>query len=254
VSDATLAEVCAVACAEAWRGDGEILASPIGLLPMLGVRLAAMTFEPDLVYTDGDALQLAAPIPIGAADDAPKLVDAWMPFAKMFDVAWAGKRHVMMGATQIDQFGNQNIACIGPWAKPKAQLLGVRGAPGNTVNHATSYWIPQHSTRVFVEHVDCVSGIGYDRAAAAGPSASRFHEIRRVVSNLGVFDFETPNHAMRVRSLHPGVSIDDIAAATGFPLVIPTDLGETPAPSDEQLRVIREVLDPDNLRDKEVGG
>jgi len=253
MSDATLAEVCAVACAEAWRGDGEILASPIGLLPMLGVRLAAMTFEPDLVYTDGDALQLAAPIPIGAPDDAPKLADAWMPFAKMFDVAWAGKRHVMMGATQIDRFGNQNIACIGPWAKPKAQLLGVRGAPGNTANHATSYWIPQHSTRVFVEHVDCVSGIGYDRAAAAGPSASKFHEIRRVISNLGVFDFETPDHSMRVRSVHPGVEVEDVVAATGFPLVIPPDVAETPGPTDEQLRVIREVLDPANLRDKELG-
>jgi len=253
MSDATLAEVCAVACAEAWRGDGEILPSPIGLLPMPGVRLAAMTFEPDLVYTDGDALQLAAPIPIGAPDDAPKLADAWMPFAKMFDVAWAGKRHVMMGATQIDRFGNQNIACIGPWAKPKAQLLGVRGAPGNTANHATSYWIPQHSTRVFVEHVDCVSGIGYDRAAAAGPSASKFHEIRRVISNLGVFDFETPDHSMRVRSVHPGVEVEDVVAATGFPLVIPPDVAETPGPTDEQLRVIREVLDPANLRDKELG-
>ena len=177
MSDATLAEVCALACAEAWRGDGEILASPIGLLPMLGVRLAAMTFEPDLVYTDGDALQLATAIPIGATDDTPKVADAWMPFAKMFDVAWAGKRHVMMGATQIDRFGNQNIACIGPWAKPKAQLLGVRGAPGNTTNHATSYWIPQHSTRVFVEHVDCVSGIGYDRAAAPSPIPGKMYEL-----------------------------------------------------------------------------
>ena len=73
----------------------------------------------------------------------------------------------MMGATQIDRFGNQNIACIGPWAQPKSQLLGVRGAPGNTVNHPTSYWIPKHDLRSFVEKVDCVSGVGYDRAAAA---------------------------------------------------------------------------------------
>ncbi len=93
--------------------------------------------------------------------------------ARMFDIVWSGKRHVMMGATQIDRFGNQNIACIGPWAKPKAQLLGVRGAPGNTVNHPTSYWVPQHGPRVFVEQVDCVSGVGYDRAAAAGPIGER---------------------------------------------------------------------------------
>src|SRR6516225_4714730 len=101
MSEATLAEVCVVACAEAWRGDGEILASPIGTIPTLGARLAAMTFEPDLVYTDGDALQLAEPLAAGAPADAPKAVEAWMPFGRMFDIVWSGRRHVMMGATQV---------------------------------------------------------------------------------------------------------------------------------------------------------
>jgi acyl CoA:acetate/3-ketoacid CoA transferase beta subunit len=249
----TLADVCVVACAEVWRGDGEILASPIGTVPMIAVRLAASTFEPDLLYTDGDALLLAQPMPGGAtAVDAPKHVEGWMPFRNVFDVVWSGKRHVMMGATQVDRFGNQNIACIGPWQQPKAQLLGVRGAPGNTVNHATSSWVPNHTTRVFVEGVDCVSGVGYDRAAAAGPTASEFHEIRRVVSNKGVFDFETPDHSMRLRSVHPGVTVDDVVANTGFPLVIPDDVPETRAPTDEELHLISDVLDPGNLRDTEV--
>jgi acyl CoA:acetate/3-ketoacid CoA transferase beta subunit len=249
---ASLADVCVVACAEAWRGDGEILASPIGVIPTLGARLAALTFETDLVYSDGDAVQLGAPLPLGAPADAPKVVEAWLPFGKMFDIVWSGRRHVMMGATQVDRFGNQNIACIGPWEKPKAQLLGVRGAPGNTVNNPTSYWVPQHSTRVFVEAVDCVSGVGYDRAAAAGPSATQHHEIRRVVSNLGVFDFETADHAMRLRSVHQGVSVDAVREATGFDLVVPEDVPETRAPTDDDLRILREVLDPQGLRDAEV--
>jgi acyl CoA:acetate/3-ketoacid CoA transferase beta subunit len=248
----TLAEVCVVACSEAWRGDGEILASPIGTIPTLGARLAAMTFEPDLVYTDGDALQLAEPIPAGAGADVPKSVEAWMPFGRMFDIVWSGRRHVMMGATQVDRFGNQNIACIGPWAKPKAQLLGVRGAPGNTVNNPTSYWVPQHTTRVFVETVDCVSGVGYDRAAAAGPSATRFHEIRVVVSNKAVLDFATPDHSMRIRSLHPGVTVDEVVENTGFALVVPDDVPTTRLPTTEDLQIIREVLDPENLRNAEV--
>ncbi len=250
----TLAEVCVVACAEAWRGDGEILASPIGVIPTLGARLAALTFEPDLVTTDGDASQLGAPIPVGAPADVEKVVEAWLPFGKMFDIVWSGRRHVMMGATQVDRFGNQNIACIGPWEKPKAQLLGVRGAPGNTVNDPTSYWVPQHSPRVFVEAVDCVSGVGYDRAAAAGPAATEHHEIRCVISNLGVFDFETPDHSMRVRSLHPGVTIDAAREATGFDLVVPDDVPETRAPTDDDQRILQEVLDPHRLRDAEVGG
>lgn len=246
----TRADVCVVACAEAWRGDGEIVASPIGTIPMLAVRLAASTFEPDLVYSDGDALALAEPIAVNAGPDAPRRPEAWMPFGKFFDIVWSGKRHVMMGATQIDRFGNQNIACIGPWAKPKAMLLGVRGGPGNTVNHPTSYWIPNHSTRSFVPEVDCVSGVGYDRVPKG---AERFHEIRRVVSNLGVFDFETSDHSMRVRSVHPGVTVDEIVEATGFELNVPDDVPESRLPTDEELEVI-ESLDPDGLRLNEVKG
>ena len=248
----TLADVCVLACADAWRGDGEIVASPIGTIPTLGARLAALTFEPDLVYTDGDALQLGAPIPVGV--DTEKHVEAWLPFGKMFDILWAGRRHVMMGATQVDRYGNQNIACIGPWARPKAQLLGVRGAPGNTVNHATSYWVPNHSPRAFVPTVDCVSGVGYDRAAAAGPTASQYHEIRRVISNLGVFDFETPDHAMRIRSLHPGVTVEAVVEATAFPLVVPDDVPTTPAPTPDDVRLLDDVLDPTGLRAAELPG
>jgi acyl CoA:acetate/3-ketoacid CoA transferase beta subunit len=249
MSDVTRAEICVVACAEAWRGDGEIVASPIGTIPMIAVRLAASTFEPDLLYTDGDSLLLAEPIAVGAAPDAPRKPEAWLPFGKFFDVVWSGKRHVMMGATQIDRFGNQNIACIGPWAKPKAMLLGVRGGPGNTLNHPTSYWVPNHSTRSFVPEVDCVSGVGWDRVPKG---SERFHEIRRVVTNLAVLDFETPDHSMRLRSVHPGVTVDEVVAATGFELVVPDDVPETRLPTDEELRVIREVLDPNGLRNAEV--
>lgn len=248
------AEICAVACAEAWRGDGEVLASPIGVIPTIGARLAALTFEPDLVVTDGDALCLSGPLPVGETLRDARLAECWLPFGKMFDVVWAGRRHVMMGATQIDRYGNQNIACIGPWRRPKAQLLGVRGAPGNTVNHTTSYWVPNHSPRVFCERVDFVSGVGYDRAAAAGPSAARFHRLKVVVSNLGVFDFESDDRRMRVRSVHPGVRLEEVVAATGFDLVIPDDVGETRFPTDEELHLIREVLDPMGQRNAEVAG
>ena len=233
----TLAEICAVACAEAWRGDGEILASPIGPLPSLAARLARATFAPDLLLTDGIARLVTA---TGA-------IEGWMPYRRVFDVVWSGRRHVMMGASQIDRFGNQNIAQIvgtGDANKPERQLVGVRGAPGNTICHPTSYWVPNHSVRTFVPRVDTVCGIGYDRAAALGAHAARFHEIRRVVTNLGVFDFETPDHAMRLRSIHPGVTESEIVKSTGFPLTIPANVTATRAPTDEELRLIREVLDP----------
>ncbi len=252
---ATRAEVCVVAVAEAFRGDGEILANPIGTIPMIGGRLAKATFEPALVMTDGEAMLVENILPVGVTDpkqQPAKVVGAWNPYRAMFDIVWNGPRHVMMGATQIDRYGNQNIAMLGSLERPTVQLLGFRGAPGNTINDKTSYWVPNHSPKTFVAAVDVVSGIGYDRARALGPLASRFHCLPRVVSNLGAFDFETPDSAMRLRSVHPGVSVAAVVAATGFELVIGATVATTRLPTDEELRWIREVIDPTSLREQEV--
>jgi acyl CoA:acetate/3-ketoacid CoA transferase beta subunit len=249
--EVTRAEVVAVACADAWRGDGEIVASPFGTIPAIGARLARLTFAPDLVLTDGEAA-LMANTPAVSADRSEFVLEAWLPYRRVFDVVWSGRRHVMMMATQVDRYGNQNISCIGDWSRPKTQLIGVRGAPGNTINHTTSYWVPSHSTRSFVENVDMVGGVGYDRAQAAGPAAERFHEIRVVISNLGVFDFDTPDHAMRLRSVHPGVEVSDVVAATGFELAMADPVPITRLPEADELELIREVLDPTGLRDKEL--
>ena len=250
---ASRAEVCAAAVADCFRGDGEVLASCFGTVPAIGARLARLTFEPDLMMTDGIASLVADVVPVsGPGAKSEPVAEGWLPFRAVFDLLWSGRRHVVMIASQIDRHGNHNFACIGPHARPKAQLLGMRGAPGNTVSHATSYWIPNHSPKVFVEQVDVVSGVGFDRAAAAGPAASRFHDVRRVVSNLGVFDFATPDRRMRLVSTHPGVTVDDVRAATGFELAVAADVAETRAPSAEELRLVREVLDPEALRDREV--
>ena len=240
--DVTRAEVCVVACAEAWRGDGAVLASPTGLIPGLGARLAQLTFAPGLLLSDGEAY----------LQDAEGVTEGWLPYRSVFTVVAAGQRHAMMGAAQLDRYGNQNISCIGDWARPAAQLLGVRGAPGNTVNHPVSYWVPRHSRRVFVEAVDMVCGIGYDRAAGAGRAGARFHELRVVVSNLAVLDFQTPEHAMRLRSVHPGVTVSDVVADTGFPLVIPDDVPVTRLPTPQELALIRGRLDPAARREKEL--
>jgi acyl CoA:acetate/3-ketoacid CoA transferase beta subunit len=249
-SGPTRAEVCVVACAEAWRGDGEVMASPFGTIPGLGARLARLTFEPDLVLTDGEAA-LMANTPAMGSGPSDMVIEAWMPYRRVFELLWSGRRHIMMMASQVDRFGNQNLSVIGDWSRPKAQLIGMRGAPGNTINHPTSYWVPNHSKRTFVEHVDMVCGIGYDRAAKLGTSA-RFHEIRFVVSNLAVFDFATPDHAMRIRSVHPGVSVEEVVEQTGFELAIGDDVPSTRVPSGVELDLIRRVLDPAALRDKEL--
>jgi acyl CoA:acetate/3-ketoacid CoA transferase beta subunit len=234
-----------------WRDAGEIMVSPFGTIPSLGARLAKSSFAPDLVLTDGEAaLMVGAPPLVTPA--AELIREAAMPYKTVFDVVWSGRRHIMMMASQIDRTGNQNISAIGDHRQPKVQLIGVRGAPGNSVNHPTSYWVPDHTTRTFVEQVDVVSGVGYARVAAAGAGATRFHDVRRVVSNLGVFDFETPDRTMRLRSFHPGVEVDEIAQATSFALSVPDDVEETRLPTPEELTLLRTVLDPGSLRDREI--
>jgi acyl CoA:acetate/3-ketoacid CoA transferase beta subunit len=231
------ADVCVVACAELFRGAGEILASPMGFVPALGARLARSTFAPDLLLSDGEAYLLAP----------DRAVEGWLPFRQVFDVVASGRRHVVMGANQVDRYGNQNISAIGPHERPKRQLLGVRGAPGNTVNHRTSYWVPRHSPRVFVPAVDVVSGVGYDRA-----KGMPFHDVYRVVTNLAVLDFGTPDGSMRLVSVHPGVTVDEVCERTGFPLVV-DDVVPTREPTGDERRLLAE-LDPNGLRDKEVPG
>jgi len=242
---ATLDEICIAAIADAFRGDGEVLCNPMGPLPVIAGRLARATFEPDLMLTDTIAYAIAGNLPLGG-DPTAFPVEAYMPFRSIFDQVWSGKRHVVMGASQIDRYGNQNFAAIGPYRKPKAQLLGLRGAPGNLINHATTYWVPNQA-RAFSASVDVVSGPGYDKAAQLGESA-RFFEIRRVVTNLGAYDFDTADHSMRLRSVHPGVELEQVLDATPFELALPDDPPTSRVPDSEDLRLIREVFDPNGIR------
>ncbi|MBP1325994.1 acyl CoA:acetate/3-ketoacid CoA transferase beta subunit [Leucobacter exalbidus] len=246
---ATNAEVCIAACADTYLESGEVLAHAVGLIPTIGARLAKLTTAPDLVLTDGEAFLMSEPGPLGKPASAGGTIEGWTPFRRIFDILATGRRQSIMGASQIDAFGNQNISLIGDWKKPKRQLIGVRGAPGNTANHRVDYWISRHSARIFVERVDMVSGVGYDRAAAVGDTL-RFHHIGAVVTNLCVFDFDETGR-IRVRSIHPGVDPQEVIDQTGFAIDV-ANVPETRTPSAEELQLIREVIDPRGLRAREV--
>ncbi|HEU4360984.1 MAG TPA: CoA-transferase [Mycobacterium sp.] len=243
----TRAEVCVTACAELFRDAGEIMVSPMTTVVSIGARLARLTFSPGILLTDGEAQLLADTPALGAIGT----VEGWMPFGRVFETLAWGRRHVVMGANQIDRYGNQNLSAFGPLQHPTRQMFGVRGAPGNTVNHATSYFVGNHSKRVFCDAVDVVSGIGYDKVDPANP-AFRFVDVHRVVSNLGVFDFNGPDRTMRAVSLHPGVSAAEVAEATSFEVHGLSEADETRLPDDDELQLIRDVIDPKSLRDKEV--
>jgi len=102
-TDYTLAELCIVAAAEAFRHDGEVLATGIGVIPRLAASLAMKTFNPDLMMTDSEAFLLSEPNPIGKRPaDFQQANETWMGFSRIFDNVWSGKRHAMLGPTQID--------------------------------------------------------------------------------------------------------------------------------------------------------
>ncbi len=247
----TRADVCVAAIADCFRGDGEVLANPIGLLPMIGGRLARACFEPELMMTDGGALLIAndEAYPIGL----DPVVETYNPYRAMFDIVYSGRRHVIMGASQLDRYGNQNLAAIGSdYSHPRVQLLGFRGAPGNTLCNKTSYWVGHHSPQVFVEHVDVVTGIGWDRAMALPATLRAGFNVHRVITDLAVLDFATPDHSMRLCSVHPGVSVDDVRDATGFELSIPDHVPTTRSPTDDEMDVLNTHVDPENRRQREV--
>lgn len=247
---ATLAELCIAACAEAFRGNGEVIATGVGPVPRLAASLAKLTFEPALMMTDGEAYLVEQPVPIGPRGDYVPRRAGHLPFGRFFDAAvWTGRRHAMVTPTQIDRFGQINLSYLGgTHEQPRTQMLGVRGFPGNTIYHPNSFFFPAHSPRVFVDgEVDMVSGVGYNPAKRIAGGNYSGVDLRLIVTNLCVMDFGGPDHGVRVVSLHPGVTFDEVQAATGFALIGGTDLPTTPQPTAEQLEIIAQ-LDPHNIR------
>lgn len=247
-ADYSLAELVITACAEAWRDDGEIMATGIGPLPRLGTALAKKTFNPALQTTDGECYYGDEPVPPGKRT-APVVIEGYANYARVFDVLWGGRRHAMVSPVQIDRFGQANISVIGDHKKPKAAMLGARGFPGNSICHQNSFFMAGHNTRSFVEgEVDFVCMAGYNPARYLGGKPPVGLDLRIIVTNLCVMDFGGPDHQIRVVSLHPGVSFEEVQENTGFPLAkIAETIPETPGPTAEQLALIA-ALDPNNVR------
>lgn len=248
MTDATLTELCIFACSQAFRGNGEILATGVGPVPRLAAGLAKLTHSPELMMTDGEAYLVEQPVPIGPRGHDDRKPAGYSPFSHFFDSAvWSGRRHAMVTPVQIDRFGQINLSYVGGGhVRPKTQMLGVRGFPGNTIHHPNSFFFPHHSTRTFVPEVDMVSGVGYNPAKRIAGGNYADVNLRLIVTNLCVMDFGGPDNAMRVVSLHPGVSFEEVQDATGFPLE-QAEPAMTALPDKEALDVIAR-LDPHNIR------
>ena len=249
MSEFSLVDRIICAASDAWKNDGEVLATGIGIVPRLAASISMLSSNPDLMMTDSEAWLVSEPVPIGPRNGYQPKREGWMGFTRIFDNVWSGKRHAMVGPTQVDRFGQANISMIGTdYQKPKSMMLGVRGFPGNSISHANSFFVPNHSTKVFVAgEVDMVASVGYNPARLARGWSLDDIDVRLIFTNLAVFDFGGPNRQARLLSLNPGVTATQVQEATGFELHVPANVPETAAPTEAQLTLLAR-LDPHNLR------
>jgi glutaconate CoA-transferase subunit B len=156
-----------------------------------------------------------------------------------------------VGALQIDAFGNSNL--IGLGTDPRRLTLRGPGAIATTTNasHVRRFYlyVNEHSPRVFVDSCDFISTVGW---AGGGADARRALGLpgggpRYCITPLAVLDFEERSKRMRLRSVHPGVPVDEVRARTGFELIVPATVPETPSPTDEELSILRRRVDPQGL-------
>ena len=237
-----------VACAEAWRGDGEVLASPMGAVPSLGARLARRTFDPDLLLTDGEAMLVGART---AARRGLAAVPQASGDGRRRAAARDDGREPDRPLRQPEHLLHRRLGAARP-----AAARGARRARSTPSTTRSSYWVPKHSTRVFVERVDMVSGVGVrqrgrgrSRGDPLPPHPPGRHRPGRVRLRdpgphaCGCASRASRGDASRRSWRRPGSSWR-----------LPTRSRTPGSRPRTELRLIREVLDPKGLRDREVPG
>jgi glutaconate CoA-transferase subunit B len=219
-------------------------------LPNIAVNLAARTVSPglELVYEAGVFGARPARLPLSIGD--PTIVTGATAAVSMFELfafyLQGGLIDVgFLGGAQIDRYGNLNTTVIGPYDAPTTRLPGSGGACEIAINAGEIFVIMRQSRRSFVERIDFQTSPGNlgARADTAGPMRRPGRGPTVVVTDLAVFRFDADGE-MAVESLHPGVTADQLRDAMAWEPRWGASVGVTEAPSAEELRLIREELDP----------
>ena len=245
-ADFTPSEMMIVASARQLAGE-RVCFVGIGP-PNIACTLAQRTVAPDLelVYESGVYGARPARLPLSIGD--PTIVTGAIAATSMLELfAFYLQRGLVdvgfLGAAQIDRFGTINTTVIGDYAKPKVRLPGSGGACEIAINAKKVFVIMRQSRRSFVDRVDF--------RTSPGRSANREGWIGEgpavVVTDLGVYRFDEGSVEMYLASLHPGVKLKDVRDATGWDLRIPDDVGFIDPPTAEELRLVREELDPEGM-------
>jgi acyl CoA:acetate/3-ketoacid CoA transferase beta subunit len=253
MSDFSIDELISV-CIARQVVDGEILAQGINTpLVMSGFILAKCTHAPNVHFTSAIGQGLCedwAPLGVG------RIEDLWLGKAQIHFGFVAGAADLLptyrpkefFRPAQVDAAGNfNNIAFGSDYFHPRMRLPGTGGIPDVTTYLDNIYlYVPRHSRVTFVEKVDFVSGLGHV------PHRKRGAGVKYLISDLGQFDWV--DGRMRLTHYHPSVSIEQIRKKTGFELMVAPDVHETPAPTDEEIRLLREDIDPLGVRKLEMLG
>jgi glutaconate CoA-transferase subunit B len=246
--DYTPSEMMIVAAARALAGVRTVFVG-VGL-PTIACNLARYTVAPnlELIYEAGVYGARPARLPLSIGD--PTLVTGAISVVPMADLFGLYLQRglveiALLGGAQVDRFGNLNTTVIGDYTHPKTRLPGSGGACEIAINARRLFYIMRLKKRAFVERIDFVTspghlGGGQSRGAAGIPGEGP----QLVITDMALLDFGTPEREMRVVSLHPGVAIEQVRAEIGWPVREADALATTPTPSADELRLVREELDP----------
>ena len=246
-ADYTLDELIAI-CIARQVEDGDLLAQGLATpLVAAGYILAQRTHAPNAFFASAIGQGMVKDwAPIGLARAEELWSGKALTHASFVTLACDALHKLtpkeFFRPAQIDPAGNFNNIAIGTdYARPRLRLPGTGGIPDVTVYSTGVYlYVPRHSRAIFVPKLDWRSGLGHsdERRAGAGP--------RVLISDLGVFDWA--EGTMRLVTTHPGVTAERVQARTGFPLAVAPDLRETPPPTAEEVRLLREEIDPLGVR------
>lgn len=256
--DCTVDELMVVELCHRFDDTTRSFNGAVSFIPVCAYLLARETHAPGLVWAASSIAIDPHPPRIPESTLSDMLWDGAVALSNSpFDFwAWAQGGHYNTFAfrgAQIDRYGNVNNTVIGPYDAPKVRLPGGGGmADLSTMIERIYLWSTTHNPRIFVERLDFRSGIGYGDGGDHRQRLGLPGGPQVCVTNLCVFDFEPVSKGMRVASLHPGVTIDDVRQATGFEVLVPDgDIPVTPRPDPEYVEILRNVVDPTSQRLRE---